>query len=149
MRVGFFCLPLTSRANSIIDSNTINGAQTLGLWAVFMCLRGSKSSSCGGITQQKEHFFECVACDVSLRLSAHRHMDCWPGRSDRAAGLVHSDRIRGRCLVPRPGNAVPIRESGSKRVSVPFKVGSRPGLRGVVAPLLADLIGIRRLLIAD
>ena len=57
----------------------------------------------------------------------------------------HSHRIRGRCLVPRPGNAVPIRGSGSKRVSVPFKIGSRPGLRGVAAPLLADLIGIRRL----
>ena len=58
---------------------------------------------------------------------------------------IHSDRIRGRRLVPRPGNAVPIRGSGSKRVSVPFKIGSRPGLRGVAAPLLADLIGIRRL----
>ena len=63
--------------------------------------------------------------------------------------VEHSHKIRGRCLVPRPGNAVPIRGSGSKRVSVPFKVGSRPGLRGVVAPLLADLIEIRRLLIAD
>ena len=63
--------------------------------------------------------------------------------------LSHSHRIRGRCLVPRPGNAVPIRGSGSKRVSVPFKVGSRPGLRGVAAPLLEDLIGIRRLLIED
>ena len=63
--------------------------------------------------------------------------------------LVHSHRIRGRCLVQRPGNAVPIRGSGSKRVNVPFKVGSLPGLRGVAAPLLADLIGIRRLLIAD
>ena len=59
--------------------------------------------------------------------------------------VEHSHRIRGRCLVPRPGNAVPIRGSGSKRVSVPFKIGSRPGLRGVAAPLLADLIGIRRL----
>ena len=57
----------------------------------------------------------------------------------------HSHRIRGRCLVPRPGNVVPIRGSGSKRVSVLFKVGSRPDLRGVAAPLLADLIGIRRL----
>ena len=55
-------------------------------------------------------------------------------------------RIRGRCLVPRPGNAVPIRGSGSKRFSVPFKVGSRPGLRGVAVPLLADLIEIRRLM---
>ena len=44
-----------------------------------------------------------------------------------------------------PGNAVPIRGSGSKWVSVPFKIGSRPGLRGVAAPLLADLIRIRRL----
>ena len=61
----------------------------------------------------------------------------------------HSHRIRGRCLVPRPGNVVPIRGSGSKRVSVSFKVGSRPGLRGVAAPLLEDLIGIRRLLIED
>ena len=58
---------------------------------------------------------------------------------------AHSHRIRGRCLIPRPGNAIPIRGSGSKRVSVPFKVGSRPGLSGVTAPLLADLIGIRRL----
>ena len=61
----------------------------------------------------------------------------------------HSHRIRGRCLVPWPGNVVPIRGSGSKRVSVSFKVGSRPGLRGVAAPLLEDLIGIRRLLIED
>ena len=43
----------------------------------------------------------------------------------------------------------PIRGSGSKRVGVPFKVGSRPGLRGVAAPLLTDLIGIRRLRIVD
>src|SRR6185312_6723192 len=61
----------------------------------------------------------------------------------------HSHRIRGRCLVPRPGNVVPIRGSGSKRVSVPFKVGSCPGLKGVGAPLLADLIGIRRLRTVD
>jgi len=61
----------------------------------------------------------------------------------------HSHRIRGRCLVPRPGNVVPIRGSGSKRVSVPFKVGSCPGLKGVAAPLLADLIGIRRLRTVD
>ena len=66
-----------------------------------------------------------------------------------AARSPHSHRIRGRGLVPRPGNAVPIRGSGLKRVSVPFKVGSRPNLRGVAAPLLADLIEIRRLLIAD
>ena len=44
----------------------------------------------------------------------------------RRTGGSHSHRIRGRCLVPRPGNIVPIRGSGSKRVSVPFKVGSRP-----------------------
>ena len=50
---------------------------------------------------------------------------------------------------PRPENAVAIRESGSKSVGVPFKVGSRPGLRGVVAPLLIDLIGIKRLRIVD
>ena len=62
---------------------------------------------------------------------------------------VRSHRIRGRCLVPRPGNVVPIRGSGSKRVSVPFKIGSCPGLKGVAAPLLADLIGIRRLRIVD
>ena len=61
----------------------------------------------------------------------------------------HSHRIRGRCLVPRPGNVVPIRGSGSKRVSVPFKVGSCPGLKGVAAPLLADLIGIKRLRTVD
>ena len=67
----------------------------------------------------------------------------------RSRSLEHSHRIRGRCLVPRPGNAVPIRGSGSKRVGVPFKVGSRPNLRRVAAPLLADLIGIRMLSIAD
>ena len=69
-----------------------------------------------------------------------------------AASLVgspHSYRIRGGCLVPRPENAVLIRGSGSKRVGVPFKVGSRPGLRGVATPLLTDLIGIRRIRIVD
>ena len=72
----------------------------------------------------------------------------WGGvGSDRTPD--HSHRIRGRCLVPRPGNVVPIRGSGSKRVSVPFKVGSCPGLKGVAAPLLADLIGIRRLRTVD
>ena len=64
-------------------------------------------------------------------------------------GSVHSHRIRGRCLVPQPGIAVLIRGSGSKRISVSFKVGSRPGLKGVAAPLFADLIGIRRLRTVD
>src|SRR6185312_17219750 len=64
-------------------------------------------------------------------------------------GLFHIVTGFGRCLVPRPGNVVPIRGSGSKRVSVPFKVGSCPGLKGVAAPLLADLIGIRRLRTVD
>ncbi|KAG2631088.1 hypothetical protein PVAP13_3KG572150 [Panicum virgatum] len=71
------------------------------------------------------------------------------GHRRRWKRRTHSHRIRGRCLVPRPGNVVPIRGSGSKRVSVPFKVGSCPGLKGVAAPLLADLIGIRRLSIVD
>ena len=47
--------------------------------------------------------------------------------------------------MPQPENAVSIRESRSNRLNVPFKVGSRPSLRGITAPLLADLIGIRRL----
>ena len=80
-----------------------------------------------------------AAATVPANVPSGAHGGC----SDR------SNRIRGRCLVPRLGNAVSIRGSGSKRVSVPFKIGSRPGLRKVAAPLLADLIGIKRLLIAD
>ena len=80
--------------------------------------------------------------------------DRLPLFSDEESRMVkcsidHSHRIRGRNLVPRPGNAVPIRGSGSKRISVSFKVGSRPGLKGVAAPLFADLIGIRRLRTVD
>ena len=128
MRVGFFCLPLTptkEQSQPLIQTLSMVHKH-LGLWAIFMCLLGSKSSLCGGITQQKEHFFECVACDVSLRLCTHRHMDRRLGRrSDRAAGLVWSGLLRRPLVMLHAPDATrprtsswqgPVRSCGHRRL---------------------------------
>jgi len=71
-------------------------------------------------------------------LVSHSRLTYLLDQLKRTRALVVSHRIRGRCLVPRPGDAVPIRGPGSNRVSISFKVGSCPSFRGVAAPLLAE-----------
>ena len=76
-------------------------------------------------------------------------------RSNKDIGKTKGTRSRSRIIVTEFGvdassydPGTPFRFEGRGRRGS-FKVGSCPGLKGVAAPLLADLIGIRRLSIAD